>query len=127
VNPINRFSVKRATAKEGESRRVRRALQLAEVRRLLEVVEANPLKMASQNSGGRGAKLKPRTRDAKLRPATVDALKQRGRERRLLYRIALLTGLRRKEIARLRVMHLVLAADGNGGSRIILPGTLTKN
>jgi integrase len=127
VNPINRFSVKRATPKEGEQRRVRRALKPIQVKRLLEAVAEYPLAVASQNKGGRDAKINPVTRPAKLSDETIDVLKQRGRERRLLYRIALLTGLRRQEIARLRVMHFEPANEPGGHARIVLPGTLTKN
>jgi integrase len=127
VNPINRFSVKRATPKEGEQKRKRQALKPTQVKRLLEAVAAYPVAMASVNKGGRNAKINPVTRPAKLSDETIELLKQRGRERRLLYRIALLTGLRRQEIARLRVMHFEPANQPDGHARFVLPGTLTKN
>lgn len=124
-NPITRFSVQRAKAKETEVKRVRRGLKLSEIRCLLEAAEKYPLVSSQTNKGGRGAKKKPQVRPAKLKPKTVEMLQRRGRERRLLYRIALLTGLRRKEIERLRVQHLEL--DRTPFARIALPGNLTKN
>jgi len=121
VNPVNKVNVKRAKAKETEERRERRALRPSEIRRLLAAVREYPVKVASTYTGGRSKKRTPRP--AKLSPKTVAKLEHRGRERLILYRLALTTGLRRGEMSRARVKHLDL------GRRplIDLPGNLTKN
>ena len=64
---------------------------------LLEAVRAYPVAMASTNRGGRNAKENPAKHPAKLKPAYVAKLQRRGRERWLIYRLAVLTGLRRGE------------------------------
>jgi integrase len=121
VNPVNKVNVKRAKAKETEERRERRALRPSEIRLLLAAVKEYPLKAASTNAGGRSKKRTPRP--AKPSPETVAKLVHRGRERLLLYRLALTTGLRRGEISRVRVKHLDLGRQ----PLIDLPGNLTKN
>jgi integrase len=127
ANPVTRFTVSRAKPREAEERRERRALKPSEIRRLLAAVRDYPLKAASTNTGGRppaGTAGQPRTpRPAKLSAGTVAKLEHRGRERLLLYRVGLMTGLRRGELSRLRVRHLDLGPQ----PRIDLPGTLTKN
>lgn len=117
-NPITQRSVK--PAKKGKKRE-RRALTADEIATLLQAVRNYPVKSASINRGGRNAKKKP----AKLKPATLVRLQQRGRERALLYRLAVLTGLRRGELSRLRVHHLEL--DRQPFARVNLPAHLTKN
>jgi integrase len=121
-NPITKKTVK--TAKKGKKRE-RRALNADEIQRLLVAVREYPLKAASVNRGGRNAKKNPVPRQAKLKPAYVARLQQRGRERWLMYRLAVLTGLRRGELSRLRVCHLEL--NRLPFARINLPGHLTKN
>lgn len=120
--PLTKRNVK--TAKKGEKRE-RRALTGDEIARLLDAVKDYPVKSASVNTGGRNAKKKPAARPAKLKPATLAKLQQRGRERWLMYRLAVLTGLRRGELSRLRVAHLHL--DRQPFAQIDLPGHLTKN
>src|SRR5262249_8470233 len=74
---------------------------------------------------GRNAKKSPQARPCKLRPETMARLRDRGRERWLMYRLAILTGLRRGELSRLRVSHLEL--DAQPFARINMPAHLTKN
>jgi integrase len=121
-NPITKKSVK--AAKKGKKWK-RRALTADEIQSLLVAVRDYPVKTASTNRGGRNAKKKPVERPAKLKPETVARLQQRGRKRWLMYRLAVLTGLRRGELSRLRVCHLDL--DAKPFARLDLPGDLTKN
>ncbi len=121
-NPVTKRSVR--PAKKGK-RRERRALTGDEILRLLEAVRDYPVKSASVNRGGRNAKKKPGERPAKLKPETVARLQRRGRERWLMYRLAVLTGLRRGELSRLRCSHLDL--DRKPFARLNLPAHLTKN
>lgn len=121
-NPLTLRSVR--PAKKGK-RRERRAMTADEIARLLQAVQEYPVRSASVNRGGRSAKKKPAERPAKLKPATIARLQLRGRERWLMYRLAVLTGLRRGELSRLRVCHLEL--DRQPFARLNLPGDLTKN
>jgi integrase len=121
-NPITRLSVR--VAKKGKERQ-RRALNAEEIQALLQAALDYPLRSASVNRGGRNAKKKPAERPAKLKPATVARLQQRGRERWLMYRLAVLTGLRRAELSRLRVAHFDL--DRQPFAQINFPGHLAKN
>jgi integrase len=121
-NPITPLSVR--LAKKGK-RRKRRALSADEIYALLQVVKDYPVSSASVNRGGRNAKKKPVERPAKLKPQTIARLRERGRERWLMYRLAVLTALRRKELSRLRVSYLDL--DHQPFAQINLPGHLSKN
>ena len=108
ANPLDRFTVQPHKPQEGETKRLRRALPADQLKLLLVAVRDWPL---------------ARTRNvAKLRPAWRDMLARRGRERHLVYRTALLTGLRRGELSRLRLQHLDLEAGA-----IRLPENYTKN
>jgi integrase len=118
-NPIDRFNVKLA---KGRKRR-RRALTREEAVKLLAAVRARPLAEAQVNKGGR--KPKPGGRPCNLKPATRARLERLGRERWLIYRVALLTALRRGEIAAIKVAHLEL--DRKPFPRLYLPGDATKN
>jgi integrase len=105
------------------AKRQRRALTAEEAKQLLDTVRRRPLEAARRNRGGRGGK-KPRVENpADLSPETVAKLKRRGRERRLLYRLALTTGLRRGELAALKVTHL----DRQRWPCLNLPPEFTKN
>jgi integrase len=120
--PANPVGGKRVKLAKGPKKRKRRALAVEEVRRLLAAAEERPLASARVNKGGRGAQGRPGGVPAKPKAATEARLRRAGRERRLLYRLALLTGLRRGELERLRVHHLDLARGW-----LALPGELTKN
>lgn len=123
-NPVEK--VKRAAPKpeEGEKRR-RRALDVDALCALLAAVERYPLHAALTPKGGRprkdGAKIRHRNPVA-LSPETIAHLETQGKGRSLLYRTALLTGLRRGELARLQLRHFRVS-DGI----FDIPGRLTKN
>ncbi|MFO0852411.1 MAG: tyrosine-type recombinase/integrase [Gemmataceae bacterium] len=124
-NPITKHTVRRAKPKGEAERRRRRAMRVSELRTLVQAAYDYPVKAATMNTGGRprrdGSKAEPRP--SKLSTDTLAALMLRGRERRLLYRLAILTGLRRGELSRLRVRHLIFGKR----PRIELPGVHTKN
>lgn len=126
-NPIDR--VPTATQKQDDARepRRRRAMRVKELRSLLAAVERFPLWAANTNKGGRpradGTPARPRNA-VELTPETVAKLTRQGRERRLVYRTALLTGLRGGELRRTRVKFL---KPRNGGYALELPAHLTKN
>jgi integrase len=107
-------------AATGEVRRKRRALSEAELIRLLQVARERPLREAMTIRTGkrRGQTV------GSVRPEVRDRLERLGWERSLMYQTMVLTGLRRGELAELRVHHLVL--DGSQ-PRIELPGEATKN
>jgi integrase len=104
----------------GEVRRQRRALTEDELVRLFEAARERPLKEAmTVRTGPR------RGRQAgRVRPEVRARLERLGRERALMYKTMVWTGLRRGELAALRVRHLTLT-----GARpcLTLPGTATKN
>ena len=60
----------------------------------------------------------------RLRPEVRERLERLGRERALMYKMMVWTGLRRGELAALRARHLDLAG---ASPRLALPGTATKN
>ena len=123
-NPIER--VKRAVAKpEEKEKRHRRAMTRKQLRDLLSAAERFPLVSGQTPKGGKprkdGSKAQFKN-PVKLSDETIAKLTQEGRERRLVYRTALLTGLRRGELSRLRVGHFKLKR------RIFdIPAQLTKN
>ncbi|MBA4067989.1 MAG: hypothetical protein C0501_30655 [Isosphaera sp.] len=120
-SPVTRHSVRRAATK-GERRR--RWLRPEDLRLLVRAARDHPVGSAAVNTGGRPRAdgTRPPPRPAALTPEALAELASRGRERWLLYRLAILTGLRRAELSRLRVRHLVL----DGRPRVELPGALTK-
>jgi integrase len=62
---------------------------------------------------------------ADLQPETQERYRRLGRERALLYKTAVLTGLRQGELAALRVAYLKL--DRKPVPALELPGEFTKN
>lgn len=125
-NPIGGKKVKTFRILPDDRKRKRRAITADELRRLVIVAQEQPVKDGSVGAGGRRAKdgTRKQARPARLKPATIAKLELRGRERRLLYRIAIHTGLRRKELSHLCVKHLHL---DNEVAFIYLPGEYTKN
>ncbi|OAI45932.1 hypothetical protein AYO44_12300 [Planctomycetaceae bacterium SCGC AG-212-F19] len=121
-SPINKKSVR--PAKKGK-RRERRALPAEDIAKLLQAVRDYPVQSASVNRGGRNAKKSPQARPCKLRPETATRLRHRGRDRWLMYRLAVLCGLRRGELSRLKVAHLEL--ERQPFAMLNMPGHLTKN
>ncbi len=75
----------------------RRAMSMAEIARLLDAAERRPLlELQTIRIGPRTGK-----QVAKVRPQTAAKARHRGRERRLVYMLAVWTGLRRSEIRQL--------------------------
>ncbi len=95
-NPFDGFA--RYDAKL-DCRRKRRALTEAELIKLLQVAARRPLEDASMIRRGsrKGKQL------ANLKPATIERLKWIGRERALIYKTLVLTGLRKGELASIRI------------------------
>jgi integrase len=125
-NPIGGKKLKTFKIRAKDRKRKRRSISAEEIQRLLTAAREQPLKDASVGAGGRKAKdgTRKQARPARLKPTTIVKLERRGRERQLLYRLAICTGLRRKELSRLRVHHLDLAREV---ALIILPCEDTKN
>ena len=90
-----------------DPRRQRRALTEAELIRLLDVARRRPL--LDRLTVYRG-KRKGETY-AKLRPEVQSRLERLGRERTLIYKTLVLTGLRKGELASITVGQVVLDAD----------------
>jgi integrase len=100
-NPLARV----AKADEGaDVRRQRRALTESELVRLLDVARRRPILDASTVRRGKDAG-KP---TCQLRPETVERLERLGRERALIYKTLVLTGLRANELRTLTVGQLDL-------------------
>lgn len=114
---------------QGKPVRERRSLTPAELQKLLAATRERPLREASINTGGRRPDGRPKTAvrewEADLRPETRKRYRMLGRERALLYKTAVLTGLRQAELAALRVAFLNL--DRKPFPSLELPGEFTKN
>ena len=82
-----------------DQRRPRRALSENELKRLLKTAAERPLNDASTiRRGDNAGKVK-----AKLKQKTIDRLTKLGRERALIYKTLVLTGLRKGELASITV------------------------
>ncbi len=93
-----------AKANESETRRRRRAMTEAELVRLLDVARHRPLAEAlTVRKGKRAGELY-----AQVRPEIRERLDSLGRERALIYKALVLTGLRKNELASLTVGQLRL-------------------
>ncbi len=115
-NPVS------ATAKPaGPVQHPRRAETIENLKRLLEVAAQRPLREALTVRKG------PRKGEqyAELRPGVRQRLHMEGRERRLLYLTAILTGMRQGELARLMVNQLQL--DGDEPRVFVAPKHNSKN
>ncbi len=122
-NPIT--SVARPEGTTAKTRQ-RRALKPDELQRLLNAARERPLHDALYKPRGksnRGKKLAKRP--ASLRTDVRQRCIQIGRERVLIYKTAIYTGLRKNEITQLRVKHLNLSRKPYAG--LDLPGEFTKN
>jgi len=120
---------------KADRRRQRRALTEAELIRLLDVARRRPLldRMTVRRGKRKGEAF------AKLRPETRAKLERLGRERALIYKTLVLTGLRKSELASLTVGQLDLdvappylmleAADekNRAGAEIPLRGDLAED
>lgn len=121
---VERNPLYRVTVPKGGEVMPRRALTADEVRRLLEVTRVRPLQTALTNRGGRKNKGGEKAHPAKVRDEVRERLLLLGRERALIYKTALFTGLRVDELRHLKVAHLDLTGPL---PTYELPGKYTKN
>ncbi len=99
VQPVPGFKAIKPLNWNEDRRRIRRALTADELERLFEAARERPLAEAVKlNRGADKGKL-----GAMLTPGTIEKLKRLGETRRLVYRIAFGTGLRRSELGSIRV------------------------
>jgi integrase len=104
-NPVS------ATAKpKGEVAHARRAESVENLQKLLKTAADRPLLDALTVRKGP----KKGERYAELRPEVRERLLLEGRERRLIYMMAILTGMRQGELDRLLVGHLRLGGESPG-------------
>jgi integrase len=108
ANPLARVDVPSGGRKTKE----RRALTVQQIQLLLDAARARPLAAHVARYG-------------EARGWVREKMLTRGRERALLYKTAVYTGLRLGEIASLRPCHLEL--DRAPFPRLEIPGKLTKN
>src|SRR5262245_10869283 len=101
--------------------RPRRAETVENLQKLLEAARQRPLREVLTIRRGR----RKGERSAEVRPDVRERLLLLGRERCLLYKTAMLTGLRQGELARLLVWHLRL--EGNAAARFAAPTHARKN
>jgi integrase len=104
----------------GPTKRQRRALTEIELNQLLKTAKERPLieAMLIRRGERKGQAI------ANVRPEIRVELERLGRERSLIYKVLVFTGLRRGELAALEVRHLRLTGPR---PEIKLPGSLTKN
>ncbi len=104
---VNPFAKVAKAAEDVDLRRQRRALTEDELRRLLDVARRRPLEdRLTVYKGPRKGQ-----RYANLRPEVQRRLDRLGRERALIYKTLVLTGLRRGELASITVAQVVLDTD----------------
>ena len=122
ANPLTRITVPTGGRKTKE----RRALSVQQIQKLLDAARTRPLTAFHDRYG---TEVKPtvrqRERAQKKRNDAMATLIAVGRERALVYKTAVYTGLRLGEIASLRPCHLEL--DRKAFPRLQIPGKLTKN
>jgi integrase len=118
---IERNWLDKITKPKGEAVRVRRALSPEQLQAILNVTRERPLRESSTIRRGprKGQQV------GKLQPHVRERLALLGMERALIYKTAIYTGLRRREVAALQVCHLDL--DGKPYPSLTLPGQHTKN
>ncbi len=118
---LEKNPVLHVTKPSGKPVRTRRALSVPQLQLLLDTTRVRALKEFSTIRIGprRGQQV------ANLKPQVRAKLEMLGRERSLIYKCAIYTGLRRGEIAALRVEYLHL--DTKPFAHLILPGEFTKN
>jgi integrase len=98
-----------------------RSLNASELQDLLDTTRERPLQEALMiRRGKRKGQLL-----ARVRPEVQERLQQEGRERALLYKTAVMTGLRREELKALIVFHMDFAHKPY--PLLTLPGKFTKN
>lgn len=117
---MDRNPLAKTTKPKGEAVRVRRALSPEQLQAILDVTRRRPVQEFSTIRHG-----KRKGQQGKLQDHVRERLEMLGRERALIYKIAVYTGLRKGEIAALRVHHLHL--DAKPYPYLELPGKFTKN
>ena len=108
-NPLDRVDVPTG----GKKTKARRALAVELIQQLLDATRRRPLETFSVRYG------------EEVREEVKKMLELRGRERALVYKMAVYTGLRLGEIAALRPCHLEL--NRKPFPRVEIPGKETKN
>lgn len=122
VDPLARVDLPTGGKKVKE----RRALAAEQVQKLLDAARTRPLAQFHERYGTEvGPGVRQRERAQKKRDAAVAGYVRLGRERALVYKTAVYTGLRLGEIGSLRPCHLEL--DRKPFPRLQIPGELTKN
>lgn len=120
--PFNPYAGLRPVNVETDRRRVRRSLSADEVARLLEAARTRPLAearaTAAAEAARRAAGAPPRRTAAEVTEAAAARLRAAGEGRALVYALAVGTGLRRGELARLRWQDLELGDREAGEVRI---------
>lgn len=117
--------VPRAEQPKGEVSRTRkrRALKSSDLATLIRTAAGYPVAVRRVNRGGRRkADGSPREAVAKLKAETLAKLTEQGRGRRLMYLLAVFTGLRRGELSRVQVSDVKLKRGV-----LDVPGRKTKN
>ncbi|MCL4195044.1 MAG: site-specific integrase, partial [Thermoguttaceae bacterium] len=104
VNPFARVA---KAAEDADPRRQRRSLTEAELTRLLDVARRRPLEDRLTVYRGR----RKGQQYARLRPEVRQRLERLGRERALIYKTLVLTGLRKGELASITIGHLNLDTE----------------
>lgn len=108
-NPLSRIDLPTG----GKKTKERRALAVPQIQKLLDATRERPLSAFCARYG------------SEIRDEVRNTLTRRGRERALVYKMAVYTGLRLGEIAALRPCHLEL--DRRPFPRFEIPGKVTKN
>jgi integrase len=109
VDPLSRVDVPAG----GEKAKERRALTVEQIQKLLHACRLRPLAEFKERYG------------EEVREFVVKKMTMRGRERALIYKTAVYTGLRAGEIGSLKPHHLEL--DKKPFPRLQIPGKFTKN
>lgn len=126
ANPVERVKAAKAKAADATARRQRRAYTLAELRALVTTAATYPLAVARRPQGGRprrdGQPVRYKSPENELSADAEATLTGLGRERQLIYRVWLATGLRRGELSRVTV-----GMFDPRRRTISLPGPVTKN
>ena len=122
INPLDRVDAPTG----GKKTKERRALSVQQIQKLLDAARSRPLAAFHERYGTEvGPNMRQRERAQKKRDEAVASFIAVGRERALVYKTAVYTGLRLREIASLRPCHLEL--DKKPFPRLQIPGKLTKN
>ncbi len=126
TNPVERVKAAKVKAADAAARRQRRAYTLAELRALVATAITYPLDVARRPQGGRprrdGQPVRYKSPTNDLSADAVTGFVILGRERQLVYRAWLATGLRRGELSRVTV-----GMFDTRRRTISLPGPVTKN